>query len=106
MSENFEPKESNDIPNEKPSVTANSQAPARKTKSAKKAKPSKSKLGTWLKEIKAEFNKIIWPNRKELLKMTFTVVVTSLFFGVLIAGMDTVFGSIVGILNSLFSVSA
>lgn len=47
----------------------------------------KSKFG----EYKAEFKKIIWLSRKELTKRTVTVIITSLLFGLVIFGMDSIF---------------
>jgi len=42
-------------------------------------------------EFKGEFTKIIWPSRKDLVKQSLTVIVTSLIFGVIICGMDMIF---------------
>ena len=53
---------------------------------------SKKTLGEFVNEIVGEFKKIVWPNRKDLMKQTATVIVTSLIIGVIIFGMDTVFG--------------
>ena len=70
----------------------------------KDAPRNKGRITTWFKEVRAEFTKIIWPNRKELFKMTITVIVTSLIFGVLITGFDAVFGFIVGLLVETFHI--
>lgn len=53
------------------------------------------------KEVAAEFNKVVWPNNRELTKMTITVIITSLLFGVVITGFDVVFSFVVGILVDL-----
>jgi preprotein translocase subunit SecE len=54
-------------------------------------------------DYKAEFKKIIWPSRTDIVKRTATVVVTSLIVGVIIFCMDTVFtagyGAIIGLLG-------
>lgn len=77
--------------NEKQDVTLEvSTKKAKKTPKAKKKEQTFSVV-TWFKEVRAEAFKVVWPSRQELAKMTFTVIVTSLLFGVLIAGMDTVF---------------
>ena len=51
-----------------------------KTESA----PKKS----WFKGLKAEFKKIIWPDRKTLVTQTTAVVVVSIAVGILIAVLD------------------
>ena len=42
----------------------------------------------WFKGIKAEFKKIIWPDRKSLTKETGAVVAASVLLGVIIAIVD------------------
>ena len=44
-------------------------------------------------DYKAEFKKIVWPSRMEIVKSTTTVIVTSLIVGVIITCMDTVFST-------------
>ena len=61
------------------------------TKPKKQPKKGKSTFTETIKDYKAEFNKIIWPNRTEVSKKTVTVMVTSLLIGVIIFCMDTVF---------------
>ena len=46
------------------------------------------KSGSWFKGLKAEFNKIIWPNREEVRKQTIAVVLISLVVGLVIAVLD------------------
>ena len=53
---------------------------------------SKKTLSEFFKDIIGEFKKIVWPSRKDLVKQTATVIVTSLIIGVIIFGMDTIFG--------------
>ena len=52
---------------------------------------------------KAEFKKIVWPTRIEVVKKTATVIVTSFIIGVIIFCMDTVFtagySAIIGLLG-------
>lgn len=56
-----------------------------------------------LADYKAEFKKIVWPDRTEMVKRTATVIVTSLIVGVIIFCMDTVFSAgysaIIGLLG-------
>ena len=50
----------------------------------------KPKKKSWFKGLKAEFKKIIWPDKKTLVKQTVAVIVCSLFLGVLIWMVDVV----------------
>ena len=52
---------------------------------AKKA-PKKS----WFKGLKAEFKKIIWPDKQSLMKQTAAVVSVSVVLGLVIAGLDLI----------------
>ena len=45
------------------------------------------------KDFKGEFNKVIWPNKKELFKQTTTVIVVSLVVGVFVAAVDGIFSA-------------
>ncbi len=40
---------------------------------------------------KAEYKKILWPKKDQLIKMTITVFITCAIFGVVICGLDWVF---------------
>ncbi len=46
------------------------------------------KSGGWFKGLKAEFKKVIWPNKEEVTKQTVAVVVVSLVVGIVIAVLD------------------
>ena len=56
----------------------------------------KFKFGLGLKSIWndfcGEYKKITWPNFKNLCKQTYTVIVTCLFFGVIIFCVDAAYG--------------
>jgi len=54
-----------------------------------------ARAGQYLKEVRGEFRKVIWPDRQEITSSTIVVVVTLAFFIVLIAAMDIVFSQIV-----------
>ncbi len=63
---------------------------ANTTASKKEEKKEKSgKIKGWFKGIKAEFKKIIWPDKDKLIKETVAVVVTSVIVGFVIAALDT-----------------
>ncbi|MGN0346910.1 MAG: preprotein translocase subunit SecE [Lachnospiraceae bacterium] len=51
---------------------------------------SKKKKPGFLKGLKKEFKKIIWPTKEEATKQTISVVVISLVVGAIIALLDTV----------------
>jgi len=51
---------------------------------------------TYLKESRAELTKVVWPTRQETVRMTIIVIVISVLVGGYIAGLDTLFTSLVG----------
>lgn len=51
-----------------------------------------------IKGLKSEFKKIVWPSFPILMKQTFTVIVVSLIIGVIVAGIDKIFGALVRII--------
>lgn len=64
-----------------------------KNQEPKKVKKNeKSAFSSKMNEFKGEFRKIIWPSRKDLIKQTFTVIVASLLIGVIILGLDGLYG--------------
>jgi len=48
----------------------------------------KPKKKNWFKSLKAEFKKIIWPDRKTLVKQTVAVISCSVLLGAIIAIID------------------
>lgn len=70
----------NELTSEKSS--ANKEAKA--SKSGKKERQKRSKFA----DLKAEFKKIIWPDKDTLVKQTTAVVAISFVLGVIIACMD------------------
>ncbi len=46
---------------------------------------------SWFDGLKAEFKKIIWPDRKSLVKQTGAVVAVSIVLGMVIAILDFIF---------------
>ena len=54
-------------------------------------KTEKSSKKSWFDGLKAEFKKIIWPDRKSLVKQTGAVVAVSIVLGMIIAIMDFIF---------------
>ena len=50
----------------------------------------KSPKKSWFKGLKAEFKKIIWPDKDSLVKQSAAVVVITIVLGTVIALLDTV----------------
>ncbi len=53
-------------------------------------KVEKAPKQSWFTGLKAEFNKIIWPDQKSLVRQTVAVIAVSVVAGLLIALMDTI----------------
>ena len=45
---------------------------------------------SWFKGLKAEYKKIIWPDKKSLTKQTIAVVATSVALGIIIKILDVI----------------
>lgn len=45
----------------------------------------------FLKEVKAELAKVVWPTRTEVIKLTVVVVIVSAVLGIYVGGLDLVF---------------
>ena len=53
-------------------------------------KVEKTPKASWFKGLKAEFKKVIWPDRKSVVRQTIAVVSVSVVVGLIIALMDWV----------------
>lgn len=62
--------------------TKNVSVDSSKNKKSKKKEPKKK--GSFFADHKSEFKKITWPNKKVLIKQTFTTIVISLIVGLVI----------------------
>lgn len=58
------------------------------SESEKKEKKSGSGIAGWWKNLKAEFGKIIWPDRPTIVKETTAVVIVSVILGIIIKLVD------------------
>ena len=54
-------------------------------------KTDKTQQKSWFDGLKAEFRKIVWPDRKSLVKQTGAVVAVSIVLGMIIAILDFIF---------------
>ncbi len=68
---------------------------------AEEAKKKKDR-GLWFREMKSELKKVVWPDRKTVLKNTGTVLLCSLAIGVCIWLFDFVMVSFVQMLIKAF----
>ena len=51
--------------------------------------------------VKAEFQKISWPNKDTLIKQSIAVVIVSIISGVLISLLDVIFQYVVNVITTL-----
>ncbi len=56
-------------------------------------KQDKENNSNFIKGLKSEYSKIIWPTKEEVSKQTVAVVVCSIILGAIIAGLDFIFKS-------------
>ncbi len=66
-----------------------------------KSKTQKSPVSSFIDGVKAEFNKIMWPSREDIIKQTSAVVVISVIVGALIAVFDYGFGYLINLITSI-----
>ena len=64
-------------------------------------KTQESKISTFCKGVKAEFNKIKWPTREDIYKQTTAVVIISVIIGALIAVFDYAFGYLINFITKI-----
>jgi preprotein translocase subunit SecE len=57
----------------------------------------------FLAEVRNETARVTWPSRKEVYATTIVVILTSIFFGVYLYGIDLAFSAIVGWIFGIFS---
>jgi preprotein translocase subunit SecE len=50
----------------------------------------------FLSEVRNEMGRVTWPSRREVYATTFVVILTSIFFGVYLWGIDVLLNRIVG----------
>lgn len=52
----------------------------------------------FIKEARGEFNKVVWPSRKEAIRLTLIVVAAATVIGLLVTGLDYFFSNLVKVL--------
>lgn len=63
----------------------------------KTSAPASKKTG-FLKGIRAEFKKIIWPTKEETMRYTLVVVVISVIVALFVYGMDLIFTNLLNLI--------
>ena len=53
---------------------------------------------SFLKEVRDELQKVVWPTRDEVIRLTAVVIIVSLGVGILLGGADYILTSLVGLL--------
>lgn len=56
--------------------------------SKKEETSSPSLKRSWFQEMKAEFGKIVWPSKDDIVKQSTVVIIASVALGFIIAGVD------------------
>ena len=56
----------------------------------------------FLSEVRNELGRVTWPSRREVYATTLVVILTSIFFGVYLYGIDLVLNAIMGWLYTRF----
>jgi len=74
-----------------------------KKRTSKDKISKKNPLQSFFENVMAEFRKVVWPSRAELIKQTVVVVIISLVMGILIFIMDAAFGSLSAFVSGLVS---
>ena len=59
------------------------------------AQPSKHRWIRFLREVRDELAKVVWPRRKEVLTYSIVVIVTVLVMGLFVFSLDVLFSRVV-----------
>jgi len=50
----------------------------------------------FLREVRDELKKVVWPTRQETIRLTLVVIVISLIVGLFLGGLDFIFVKVIG----------
>ena len=50
---------------------------------------------SFLREVKAELDKVVWPSRTQIVQMTLLIIVISIIVGAYVGGLDFIFTTLV-----------
>ena len=60
---------------------------------------------TFLTQVRNELERVTWPSKKEVYATTFVVVLTSVFFGIYLWGIDLLLSTLIGWVFNAFGVA-
>jgi preprotein translocase subunit SecE len=60
------------------------------------------RLGSFLREVRAELRKVTWPSRNEVYSTTLVVIFATIFFGFYLFFMDVIFSWVIAQIKSIF----
>jgi len=88
-------------------INETSKTPAKADKAEKKSKPAeKKKFGSritrYLRDMKGELKKVVWPTRKQTIKNTGVVITCVIVIGAFVWVFDAIAGQLIGALLHLF----
>jgi preprotein translocase SecE subunit len=85
--------------------TAKSDKPAKAAKPGKPSKPAKPnvfvRLTGYLRDVRSEMKRVVWPNRAEVINSSVVVVTTLIFFTVFITLTDLVVQRVVFLIQKI-----
>ncbi len=79
----------------------NSNKTAAGAQAANAAKQTKTSPGEFIRQVRTESSKVVWPTRDETVKTAIFVFIMMIILSLLFLGIDTVFGAVVSWLLSL-----
>ena len=59
------------------------------------AEPSKHRWVRFLREVRDELAKVVWPSRREVVTYTIVVILTVLVVGLFVFGLDVLFSRVI-----------
>lgn len=74
----------------------------KKLKKVEKKPSFISKIGRWLREMRSELRKVVWPTIPQLTNNTIIVLVSVVVVGAVVSGLDVIFLFIVNALTGIF----
>lgn len=74
---------------------------AKSTQAQVRSLLTKFNFGRYLLQVESETNKVTWPNRPQVLRLTVIVVLVSAFVGAYVGGLDALFTALMGTIINL-----
>lgn len=64
-------------------------------------KPVTAKIGKFLREVRTELRKVVWPNRNELITYTIVVIVATVASALFLGAVDLIFSQLIALLSRI-----